>query len=67
MNYRSQDLTKFFQDAGQCYWHNIKKYQKYKIPSWTKTLPLELKKYEVQDIDTIEDFKMAEKIYKLKN
>ena len=61
---RSQDLSKFYYDAGQIYWYNIGKY--FKNREKNKTLSLELNRYEVQDIDTLEDFKVAEKIYKLK-
>ena len=61
---RSQDLTKFYYDAGQVYWYNIDKYFKNREKS--KTLSLELNRYDVQDIDTLEDFKVAEKLYKLK-
>ena len=65
MKYRSQDFSESFHDAGQCYWYNVKKYQKYKNSKSIKTLGIELKRYEVQDIDTIDDFKIAEKLYLL--
>jgi len=65
LKYRSQDLKKYFHDAGQCYWFNMKKYGK-KSSSWPK-LGVELNRGEAVDIDTMEDFKMAEKLYKLNN
>ena len=63
---RSQDLKNFYHDAGQCYWYNIKKYNKIKNKTNIRTLAFQLDRHEFQDIDTIEDFKVAENLYKLK-
>ena len=60
---RSQDLRTYYQDAAQCYWYNLKN-NNLKNQSWSKTSALELKQSEIQDIDTLEDFKMAELLYK---
>ena len=65
LKYRSQDLIEHFHDAGQCYFYNIKEFNKQKFSLWPKTLGVELKRDEVVDIDTLDDFKMAEKLYKL--
>ena len=65
MKYRSQNLSESFHDANQCYWYNINKYKKYKNRKFIKTLGVELKRYEVQDINTIDDFKVAKRLYKL--
>jgi pseudaminic acid cytidylyltransferase len=65
LKYRSQDFEEHYHDAGQCYFYNIKEFTKQKFSLWPKTLGVELKRDEVVDIDTLDDFKMAEKLYKL--
>ncbi len=64
-NTRSQDLEKTYHDAGQFYWFNIEKLlQKGKL--WTdNTGVIPIKQTEGQDIDTLEDWKLAEIKYKL--
>jgi pseudaminic acid cytidylyltransferase len=65
LNSRSQDLPPAFHDAGQFYW--------FKVTSFLKTLSLftknsgvvELDELEVQDIDRITDWKIAELKYQL--
>ncbi len=60
---RSQDLEDAFQDAGQFYWENLNK--KSKEPLFGKdSIPIILPRYLVQDIDTLEDWKRAEYMYK---
>lgn len=62
---RSQDLEQIFHDGGQFYWGRVN--------AWEAGLPIFgahssaiiVKNYEVQDIDTIEDFALAEVKYKL--
>ena len=55
---RSQDLSEFFHDAGQCYFFDLKKsYVEKKIVGYI------LPRLYCQDIDTIEDFEQAEIIY----
>ena len=63
---RSQDLRTYYQDAGQCYWYNLKN-NNFKNQSWSKTFAVVLRQSEIQDIDTLEDFKMAELLYKFNN
>lgn len=58
-NFRSQDLPKLYHDAGQCYFYNLNK----------KDHDLDRFGYKMsrlltQDIDTEEDFKLAEYIFK---
>lgn len=64
-NSRSQDLEKAYHDAGQFYWFNTKELlQKGKL--WTdNTGVITIKESEGQDIDTLEDWKLAEIKYKL--
>ena len=60
---RSQDLEEAYQDAGQFYWRNIQKIAK-DITFGSDTIPIVLPRHLVQDIDTLEDWKCAEYMYK---
>ena len=63
---RSQDLEEAYQDAGQFYWENINK--KFRdIAFGQDSIPIILPRYLVQDIDTLEDWKQAELMYKILN
>tara|TARA_B100000401_G_C52595223_1_gene619231 strand:- start:91 stop:780 length:690 start_codon:yes stop_codon:yes gene_type:complete len=59
-NSRSQDLPELLHDAGQCYFFNLNIYSQggdvfgYKIP-----------RIYANDIDTLEDFEIAEKLFKI--
>ena len=66
MFYRSQNLNNYYYDAGHCYWYNVEKYEKVRKKKYIKTKAVELKRYEVQDIDTMEDFLLAQKLFKLR-
>ena len=64
LNVRSQDLEEAYHDAGQFYWG--------KVDAWTtegsncfsnKSIPYVLPRHRVQDIDTMEDWKMAELMF----
>lgn len=57
-NYRSQDLPELFHDAGQCYFFNLN--NKIKLGS---RIGFELPRHQCQDIDTMEDFAFAEKLF----
>ncbi len=61
---RSQDLEEAFQDAGQFYWERLDRESK-DILFGSDSIPIVLPRYLVQDIDTLEDWKRAEKLYKL--
>ena len=62
-NSRSQDLKKIFHDAGQWYWMNMKQLEN---SIFTKnTGSVVLSEDEVQDIDNLTDWKLAEMKYKL--
>lgn len=61
---RSQDLEEAYQDAGQFYWKRANSVSK--EPMFGKdSIPILLPRYLVQDIDTLEDWKRAEIIYKV--
>ena len=63
-SFRSQDLEEAYQDAGQFYWEDITKQWK-DIAFGSQSIPVILPRYLVQDIDTMEDFKRAELMYKV--
>lgn len=62
---RSQDLTEAFHDAGQFYWGRGSDYLSAKKIFSEHSLPIFLPRHLVQDIDTLEDWKTAEILYKL--
>lgn len=65
MDSRSQDLEKIYHDAGQFYCLNVQKFIEHngKIKDYIQ--PLIVSELEVQDIDTIEDWKIAEIKYRI--
>jgi len=61
---RSQDLEEAYQDAGQFYWQKLFKVSN--EPIFGKdSIPIVLPRYLVQDIDTLEDWDRAEKLYEI--
>lgn len=61
---RSQDLEETYHDAGQFYWGATQAFlNDAKILS-SSSIPIVLPRYLVQDIDTCEDWTMAELMYK---
>lgn len=65
MNSRSQDLEKIYHDAGQFYCLNVQKFIEYDGKIMEHILPLIVSEMEVQDIDTFEDWKLAELKYRI--
>jgi pseudaminic acid cytidylyltransferase len=63
INTRSQDLTETYHDAGQFYFASPKTWFEEKSILSLKNIPLIIPRYRVQDIDTIEDWIFAEKLY----
>lgn len=61
---RSQDLEPFYHDAGQFYGLRVESFLEQKKMVMEKTLPLVLPESEVQDIDTEEDWRIAEAKYR---
>jgi pseudaminic acid cytidylyltransferase len=59
---RSQDLEEAYQDAGQFYWENVNK-KFTDIPFGNDSIAIQLPRQIVQDIDTLEDWKIAEIMY----
>lgn len=60
---RSQDLEEAYQDAGQFYWQS-QKCEKTGIFFSQISIPIVLPRFQVCDIDTLEDWQMAEIMYK---
>ncbi len=57
---RSQDLPSAFHDCGQFYFFDIKKFLETKSLVSANTFAIEVPESEVQDIDTAEDWRIAE-------
>ena len=63
MHKRSQDLENTFHDAGQWYWFNIDSFRREKKLWMNNTAGMVLDQIEVQDIDNLTDWKLAELKY----
>lgn len=57
---RSQDLEKTYHDAGQFYFCTVKSFEECGSLWGPKTRPIVLSELEVQDLDTLTDWKLAE-------
>lgn len=64
-NIRSQDLEPVYHDAGQFYWLEVKQFLKNRTIWGPNTLPLEVPSLEAQDINTAEDWRLAEAKFRL--
>lgn len=62
---RSQDLPKIYHDVGQFYFYDVEAYLKEDFVFTGKIAPFIIPEEEAQDIDTLEDWKMAEMKYDL--
>jgi pseudaminic acid cytidylyltransferase len=62
---RSQDLEESFHDAGQFCWGLAEAWISGDTPFQRKTLPYNLPRFRVQDIDTNEDWDRAELLHKV--
>ncbi|QMN55289.1 pseudaminic acid cytidylyltransferase [Citrobacter freundii] len=60
INARSQDLRPTYHDAGQWYWFNVEKFMCEKKIMGSNTGSVEIPTTHVQDIDTEEDWLLAE-------
>jgi len=61
---RSQDLEEAYQDAGQFYWTKVDG-KSNEVMFGKDSIPIILPRHLVQDIDTLEDWKRAEIMYKV--
>ena len=64
-NTRSQDLEPFFHDSGQFYMFCVSRFLETKSLIMENTIHHEVSELEVQDIDNIEDWKLAEIKYQI--
>ncbi len=60
---RSQDFPEAYHDAGQFYWFDSEEFLKHNMLYSPKALPFIIPRCLVQDIDTQEDWEMAELMY----
>lgn len=67
MTKRSQDLEPFYHDCGQFYCLNVKSFQKQKTIWMENVVPFIQDEINVQDIDTPEDWTIAEMKYRILN
>jgi N-acylneuraminate cytidylyltransferase len=65
VNTRSQDLEDMYHDCGQFYYLKVVALRKTKALFTEKTVPYIMSDLEVQDIDHLEDWKIAEMKYQL--
>ena len=63
-NTRSQDLEEAYHDAGQLYWGTKDAWLTEKVIFGPESTPVILPRHRVQDIDTPEDWKRAELLFK---
>ena len=64
---RTQDIFDTYHDAGQFYWGRSESWLKEKPIFAKNSTIVEIPTWRIHDIDTIEDWKTAEKMWKLKN
>lgn len=62
---RSQDLEPFYHDCGQFYCVNVERFKEQKALWMKKVVPFIQDESNVQDIDTMEDWKIAEMKYQI--
>ena len=64
-NNRSQDIKEAYHDAGQFYWGTVKTWLNKKKFFGKNSKMILLPRWRVQDIDTMNDWKKAEIIFRL--
>lgn len=64
-NTRSQDLEPFYHDVGQFYCIRTNSFERQRKLVMERTVPLVLSEMEIQDIDTPEDWRLAEMKFRL--
>lgn len=64
-NVRSQDLEEAYHDAGQFYWGRAGAWLEGKVTFSTDAVPIILPRHRTQDIDTIDDWEYAEKLFRI--
>lgn len=64
MSCRSQDFEPYYHDAGQFYWGRCQSWLTRQAVFAPHSIPIELPRYRVQDIDSAEDWVRAELMYR---
>jgi len=64
-NKRSQDLEPIYHDCGQFYCYNVERFLEQRGQFTDKIFPLVMPETQVQDIDNMDDWKIAELKYQL--
>jgi N-acylneuraminate cytidylyltransferase len=59
----SQEFPEAFHDAGQFYWFDVERFENRPAVFFSDAVPLFLPRERVQDIDTLEDWENAERLY----
>lgn len=67
LNARSQDLLPTYHDVGQCYWFRVEPFLRNRRLLTSNTAALVVPEWSVQDIDTEDDWIMAETKYEIRN
>ena len=57
---RSQDLEPAYHDVGQFYWHKVESFFRREVKDDYKKIPFIIPEMEMQDMDTEEDWEVAE-------
>lgn len=65
LNSRSQDLMPAYHDVGQCYWFRVEPFLRNRRLFTSKTAPLVVPAWSVQDIDNEDDWIVAETKYEV--
>ena len=65
-NNRSQDFPKIYHDAGQFYWAHSRTWMTINDIFTKHSFPIIIARDQAQDIDDLEDWKLAEKLFKLR-
>lgn len=60
---RTQDFSEMLYDAGQCYWLDVSRYRKDMRLVGDDAYPYLLPRWRAQDIDTDDDWDMAERLF----
>lgn len=63
---RTQDIVETFHDAGQFYWGKKNSWKKRKLIFSRKSCLVEIPRWRIHDIDNLEDWNAAEKMWSLK-
>jgi pseudaminic acid cytidylyltransferase len=61
---RSNDLPEAYHDAGQFYWLRVERFCREKVIYGPESIPLVLPRHRVHDIDTVEDWRQAEMLFR---